>query len=518
MKILITGGAGFIGANLCKYLLDQGQEVVVLDNFSSGKKENIKEFLENPKFKLIVYDIRQPLKLDGIDQIYHLASLASPDHYLFDPVATLETNVLGTKNILDLALENKAKILFTSTSEIYGDPEVHPQREDYFGNVNPLGRRSCYDEGKRVAETLFMDYHREYRVDIRIVRLFNIYGPKMSRNDGRVISNFVFQTLNNEKITIYGDGSHTRSFMYIDDLLPALTKVMEQGEDIGPINLGNPEEKTILELAENVREIMKSKRDFNFIAQDLHAGRMDDPKVRCPDINRAQSLIHWSPKISLQDGLKKTIEYLRGENKNKTRVLIFSTSFYPLEGPAEKMTRKIIDRLSFWKFDVITAKLDSNLKSEESINNVQVYRLGKGSKWDKYLLPFLALSKAKKLHKEHNYKIIWSVMATYASFAGLLFSLFVKKLPFLITMDKNEKSKRVQNKVEWIYPIYRLLFKKSHTVITFDQELKDKLDMIYYDSKIINIPFDEESSKWDIVTKKVKEALQKLEILGTRLK
>jgi len=518
MCILITGGAGFIGANLTKYLLDQGHEVVVVDNFTSGKKENIKEFLENPKFKLIVHDIREPLKLNGIDQIYHLASLASPDHYLFDPVATLETNVLGTKNILDLALENKAKILFTSTSEIYGDPQIHPQREDYFGNVNPIGRRSCYDEGKRAAETLFMDYHREYRLDIRIVRLFNVYGPKMSINDGRVISNFVFQTLNNEKITIYGDGTHTRSFMYVDDLLPALTKVMEQSEDIGPINLGNPEEKTILELADNVREIMKSKRDFNFIKEDIIAGRMDDPKVRCPDIHRAQSLINWTPKIILSEGLEKTIDYFKEENKNKSKVLIFATSFYPLEGPAEKMVRKVVDRLGFWEFDVITAKLDSSLKSEESINNVNVYRLGNGSKLDKYLLPFLALSKARKLYKENNYKIIWSVMATYASFAGLLFSIFVKKLPFLITMDKNEKSKRVQSKVEWIYPIYRLLFKKSHTVITFDQELKDKLDMIYYDSKIVNIPFDEESSKWDIVTKKVKEALQKLEILGTRLK
>lgn len=518
MRVLITGGAGFIGSNLCKYLLDQGQEVIVVDNFSSGQKENIVEFLDNPKFKLIVHDIRKFLKLKGLDQIYHLASLASPDHYLFDPVATLETNILGTKNILDLALENKARVLFSSTSEIYGDPQVHPQREDYFGNVNPLGRRSCYDEGKRAAETLLMDYHREYHLDIRLVRLFNVYGPKMAMNDGRVISNFIVQALNNEKMTIYGDGSHTRSFMYIDDLLSALTKVMEQSEDIGPINLGNPEEKTILELAEQIKETTKAKQNFTFIQKDLHSGRLDDPQVRCPDIRRAQTIINWQPQIDLEKGLKKTIDYFKEINKKKNKVLIFATSFYPLEGPAEKMVRKIIDRLSFWEFDVITAKLDPSLKSEESINNVRVYRLGKGSKLDKYLLPFLALSKAKKLYKENNYKIIWSVMATYASLAGLFFSIFIQKLPFLITMDKNEKSKRVQKKVEWIYPIYRLFFKKSHTVITFNKELKDKLDMIYYDSKIINIPFDEESAKWDVIAQKIKKTLQKLEILGTRLK
>ena len=518
MKILITGGAGFIGSNLTKYLLNQGHEIIVVDNFFSGQKENIKEFLNNPKFKLIIQDIRQPLKLSGIDRIYHLAALASPDHYLFDPVATLETNVLGTKNILDLALKNKARILFTSTSEIYGDPEIHPQREDYLGNVNPLGRRSCYDEGKRAAETLCMDYHREYKVDIRIVRLFNIYGPKMSMNDGRVISNFIVQGLNKEKLTIYGDGSHTRSFMYIDDLLPALIKIMNQDEDLGPINLGNPEEVSILKLAQSISSLMNLSVNFNFIKEDLHAGRLDDPKMRCPDICRAQSLIDWQPQISLQEGLKKTINYFQEEVKNKNKVLVLATSFYPLEGSAEKMVRKIINRLNFWEFDVIAAKMDKKLKDFENINGIDVYRVGTGSKWDKYFLPFLALSKAKKLNKENNYKLIWSVMATYAAFAGLLFSLLVKKLPFLITMDKDEKSKRVQNKIEWIFPVYKLLFKKSHTIITFDQALKDKLDMIYYDSKVINIPFDEESLKWDIVAKKVKETLQKLEILGTRLK
>ena len=518
MRILITGGAGFIGSNLTKYLLNQGHEIIVVDNFFSGKKDNIKEFLNNPKFKLIVHDIRKPLKISNIDQIYHLASLASPDHYLFDPIATFETNIIGTKNILDLAVKNRAKILFTSTSEIYGDPLIRPQKENYFGNVDPIGRRSCYDEGKRAAETLFMDYHRQYRLNIRIVRLFNVYGPKMALNDGRVISNFIVQALNNERLTIYGDGSHTRSFIYIDDLLPALVKIMEQDEDIGPVNLGNPEEKSIIDLANTIQKLMHISNRFYFIKADLQLGRLDDPKVRCPDISRAKSLIDWEPKVSLKKGLFKTIEYLRRQLKDKDRVLILSTSYSPIEGPAERMVRKVTDRLNLWEFDLITAKLDKKLSSFEKVNRVNVYRLGFGKKIDKYLLPFLVIKKAKQLNKKNNYKIIWSVMATYASLAGLMFLFFVKKLPFMITMDKDEKSKRVQNKADWIYPVYRLIFKKSHAVITFDQELKDKLDMIYYDSKIINLPFDEEGSKWDIVTKKVKETLQRLEILGTRLK
>ncbi len=517
MNILITGGAGFIGSNLVKYLLNQGQNIIVVDNFFSGKKENISEFLNNKNFKLIVQDIRKPLKLFDIDQIYHLASLASPDYYLFDPIATLETNVLGTKNILDLALKNKARILFTSTSEIYGDPLVHPQKEGYFGNVNPVGRRSCYDEGKRAAETLFMDYQRQYGLDIRIVRLFNVYGPKMAINDGRVVSNFIVQCLNNNPLTIYGDGSHTRSFMYIDDLLPALDKTMNRNNDYSPINLGNPEEKTILELAETIKKKTNSQSQLEFVELNEESGRLDDPQLRCPNIEKARKLLAWEPKISLESGLHKTITYFKKALESKDKILILSLTYFPLEGPAEEIVREVTKRLKNWEFDLITLKPNFNSKSFEKIDNVNVYRLAGNFRLNKYLFSILALFKARKLYKKNNYKVVWSVMASYASFAGLLFSLFIQKLPFLITIDKGEKSKRGQSKIRLIHLIHRLFLKKAHAIITFNQDLKDDLNLSD-NNKIINILFNNKNNKWNIIAKKIKETLQKLEILGTRLK
>ncbi len=517
--ILITGGAGFVGSNLIGYLLNLGNKVIVIDNFYSGRKENIQEYVKNENFSLFVYDIRKPIKFlknHKIDEIYHLASLASPDHYLFDPVATLETNVLGAKNILDLALEKKAKILFTSTSEVYGDPLVHPQDETYFGNVNPIGRRSCYDEGKRAAETLFMDYHRQYGLDIRIVRLFNVYGPKMAINDGRVISNFVVQALENQKISIYGDGSHTRSFMYIDDLLSALILVMEQTKDIEPINLGNPQEYTILELAEITKLITKSNSDFEFVDLDSQPGRLDDPKVRKPDITKAKSLINWEPKTQLQDGLIKTIEHFKSVLGNKDRICILSTAYFPIEGPAEQMVREITRRLGYWEFDLITAKL-SNLESFEKISNVNIYRLGNGRTFDKYIFPFLAMKKFRELNKKNNYSVLWSVMATYAGLAAFMITVFIKRIPLMITMDKGEASKRTQTRAKIIYPVYSRILKHSHVIISFNNEINDKLKMLKNEKSILNIISEDNISKWDVISKKVKETLQRLEILGTRL-
>lgn len=303
MRVLVTGGAGFIGSHLCDTLLSKGHDVLCLDNFFTGTKENIWHLLDNKHFELIRHDVTQPILLE-VDRIYHFACPASPVHYQYNPVKTIKTNVMGTIHMLGLAKRVRARIMLASTSEIYGDPNVHPQKEDYWGNVNPIGLRSCYDEGKRVAETLMMDYHRQNKVDIKIVRIFNTYGPRMALNDGRVVSNFIVQALTNQDITVYGRGNQTRSFQYIDDLIDGVEKMMDADDFIGPVNLGNPDEFTILELAEKVIELTNSKSKIVF--QPLPA---DDPVQRKPFIRLAREKLNWQPKIKLEEGLKKTIQY-----------------------------------------------------------------------------------------------------------------------------------------------------------------------------------------------------------------
>ena len=303
-RILVTGGAGFIGSHLCERLLNEGNEVICADNFFTGSKQNIIHLLENPYFEIIRHDITLPLYVE-VDEIYNLACPASPVYYSFDPVQTTKTSVMGAINMLGLAKRLKIKVLQASTSEVYGDPEVHPQTESYRGNVNPIGPRACYDEGKRCAETLFFDYYRQLKIKIKVIRIFNTYGPKMQPDDGRVISNFIVQTLKNEDITIYGDGSQTRSFCYVDDLVEGITKMMNSREDfVGPVNLGNPNEFTILELAKKIIKLTNSKSKI--IYKPLPE---DDPKQRQPDIELAKKELEWEPKIQLNEGLKKTIDY-----------------------------------------------------------------------------------------------------------------------------------------------------------------------------------------------------------------
>ena len=307
MKILVTGGAGFIGSHLCKKLLEDGNDVICLDNFFTGTKDNVLDLMDNKKFELLRHDVTFPLYVE-VDQIYNLACPASPIHYQFDPVQTTKTSVHGAINMLGLAKRTKARILQASTSEVYGDPEVHPQVESYWGRVNPVGIRSCYDEGKRCAETLFFDYYRQNKVDIRVIRIFNTYGPNMHPNDGRVVSNFIVQALNNEDITIYGDGSQTRSFQYVDDLIDGMVRMMNNKENfVGPVNIGNPHEFTIKELAEKVLEMIPESKS-KIIYKDLP---QDDPKQRQPDISLAKEKLDWEPKTELEEGLTKTIEYFK---------------------------------------------------------------------------------------------------------------------------------------------------------------------------------------------------------------
>ena len=312
-RVLVTGGAGFIGSHLCKRLLDEGNDVLCLDNFFTGSKRNIVELLDRKNFELLRHDVTQPVLLE-IDQIYHFACPASPVHYQYNPVKTIKTNVMGTINMLGLAKRVRARVMLASTSEVYGDPKVHPQTEDYWGHVNPIGIRSCYDEGKRVAETLMMDYHRQNKVDIKIIRIFNTYGPNMAPNDGRVVSNFIMQALKNEEITIYGEGNQTRSFCYIDDLIEGTIRMMNSNNFTGPVNIGNPHEFTIIDLAKKVLDLTGSKSKIKY--QPLPP---DDPIQRQPDITLIKNKLGWQPKVSLDEGLKNTIAYFETLLSNSLR-------------------------------------------------------------------------------------------------------------------------------------------------------------------------------------------------------
>jgi UDP-glucuronate decarboxylase len=303
MRMLVTGGAGFIGSHLCERLLHGGHDVVCLDNFFTGSKRNISHLLDNRSFELIRHDVTEPILLE-VDRIFNLACPASPIHYQYNPVKTTKTSVMGAINMLGLAKRVKARILQASTSEVYGDPQVHPQTESYWGNVNTLGIRSCYDEGKRVAETLMMDYHRQNNVDVRIIRIFNTYGPKMAENDGRVVSNFILQALKGEDITVYGEGQQTRSFCYVTDLVEGMIRMMDCPDFTGPVNLGNPTETTILEFAQKIIALTGSSSRVVF--KPLPA---DDPQQRQPDITLAKKMLGWEPKVKVDDGLIKTIEY-----------------------------------------------------------------------------------------------------------------------------------------------------------------------------------------------------------------
>lgn len=303
-RILITGGAGFLGSHLCESLLNEGNEILCVDNFYTGSRKNVHHLLDNKNFELLRHDITHPLFVE-VDQIYNLACPASPIHYQFDPVQTTKTSVLGAINMLGLAKRLKAPILQASTSEVYGDPEIHPQPESYRGNVNTIGPRACYDEGKRCAETLFFDYYRQHNLDIKVIRIFNTYGPNMNPQDGRVVSNFIMQALNNEDITIYGDGNQTRSFCYVSDLIDGMVKMMNSPSDFtGPVNIGNPKEFTMLELAEKIIELTGSKGKLKF--QDLPE---DDPLQRQPIIDLAKRKLNWAPEVNLNEGLEKTISY-----------------------------------------------------------------------------------------------------------------------------------------------------------------------------------------------------------------
>jgi len=517
MKILVTGGAGFIGSHLCEQLLKENHEVICLDAFYSGKKENIEHLLSNKNFSFLKWDVRKPFdkKIQQVDRIYHLACPASPLQYQFDPVLTLETALLGMSNVLKLARRLGARVLYTSTSEVYGDPLEHPQKESYWGNVDPLGQRACYDEGKRAAEALCKDYHNEFDVDVRIVRIFNTYGPRMMFNDGRVLSNFILQALSNQDITVHGDGMQTRSFCYVSDLVDGLIKRMEvKSKDWKPVNLGNPEERSIKDAAEKVIEFTKSKSSLTFIPYEKIPERMGDPKQRCPDISRAKELVGWEPLVPFAEGLEKTIDDFKKRMINKSRVLVFSTTYFPLVGPSEKAVQEITKRMNDFDFDIITAKMDKNLPDFEKIDNVSIYRLGKGKSSDKFFLPLRSFLFARKLHKKYHYQKSWAIMASYGAVSAAFFQFFSRKVPFLLSIYEGNLSDRILKKGKFFSPVFKWVLRKAaRTQILGDMNEKEKFwleDVRKVQAVNINDDFDN-------LTKKTREMFQDIEIISTRI-
>ncbi len=490
-KILITGGAGFIGSHLCEKLLNEGNAVFCLDNLYSGLLENISHLFKNPNFKFIKHDVIEPFYFD-IDEIYHLACPASPISYQFDPVFTIKTNIIGSLNALELAKKTGAKVLLASTSEVYGDPLEHPQKEDYWGNVDPTSPRSCYDEGKRAAETLFFDYYREYNVDIKIIRIFNTYGPGMDLNDGRVVSNFIIQALRGDDITVYGDGKQTRSFQYVDDLILGMIKMMKSEKFTGPVNLGNPREFTIKELAEKIIKLTNSGSKIIY-----HPLPKNDPKKRNPDISLAKNNLNWEPKIKLEEGLSQTIKYFIERLKNKTNVLVFSTSYYPfletMDEPEENL-RSLIKETPQFHFHILTSQWDKNLPKTHEESNFTVHRIGIGNSLDKYLLSLFGPFKAKKLHKEKKFVLITSVRATYAALASLIFK-FLHDLPLTIIVHPDDFSRTVKMKIKLIWPIYKLIFRRASTIHIPNDAYINELKDIQKNIDLLSIESTTESRK-----------------------
>jgi UDP-glucuronate decarboxylase len=439
--ILVTGGAGFIGSHLVKKYIGEGHRVIVLDNLqTTGDAKNIKQFFSHPHFVFKKHDIIKPISLrEHVDWIFNLACAGSYTSYQWNPVHTMKTNTMGMIQVLEYARKHGARVLQTSTSEIYGDPEEVPQKETYRGNVNTLGPRACYDEGKRAAETLCMDYRREYGVDARIVRIFNTFGPCMDQNDGRVVTNFILNALEGKELVIYGNGSHTRSFQYIDDLVEGIDRMMRLDEIAEPVNLGNPGEVTMRELAEKVITLTESSS--NIIYEE---GATDDPKRRCPDISRAQAVLGWNPRVSLDEGLKKTVAYFTKIERPQKKVLVFSTTFIPTAGPAENTLYALMGEMPSTEFFVITSRLKRSVAQYEQIGSVHIFRVGFGTRFDKYVLPIFGLVRACALTRKKSFVFVWSVMASYAGVLGVLYHICFPRSLFFVTLD-DEEIKRQKN-------------------------------------------------------------------------
>ena len=467
--ILVTGGAGFIGSHLCEKYLKEGHRVIAVDNLqTTHKPKHIASFVKHPRFTFIKHDIIDPLRVrEKIDWIFNFACAGSYTSYQYDPVHTVKTNTVGIINMLDLAREHGARIMQASTSEVYGDPLEFPQRETYLGNVNMLGPRACYDEGKRCAETLFMDYRREYGTDIKIIRIFNTYGPQMDPNDGRAITNFVMNSLEGRDLEIYGDGFNTRSFQYIDDLVNGIDKMMNKEDFIGPVNLGNPAEISMKEFAERI--IKKVNSQSKIVYKDAAT---DDPRRRCPDNTLAKRELGWEPKVGLDEGLIKTIEYFKTVERPDKKILVFATTYHPDLGPAERAVYELSQEMPETEFHIITTKFRKGATRFEKLGTDSIHRVGFGMKFDKYLLPILGVRKAWQLHREHNYRFVWSVMASYGGISALILKIFFRDINFLLTVDPKELERRSFIKSKILVPLYKIIFKNADSVYVSDYAIE----------------------------------------------
>ena len=510
MRILVTGGAGFIGSHLCGRLLREGHNVICIDSFYSGKKENVAEYLANPKFTLIKHDIRQPLnEIKKLDRIYNLACPASPTQYQFDPILTIETAIIGTQNMLKLARKTGARMLQASTSEVYGDPLEHPQKESYWGNVDPLGKRSCYDEGKRAGETLCKDYAIEYGVDVRLIRIFNTYGPRMMFNDGRVLSNFIVQALLGEDITVHGDGTQTRSFCFVEDLMEGMIRRLEHSAvDWSPINLGNPDERSIGDLARLVKETTGSNSEIVFQSFSQIPNREGDPKQRCPDITRAKTVLIWEPKVGFDQGLATTIADFKKRLENKPRLLIFLGVDKNRSEIAREILTSVVTTSPGWEFDVVTN--DSSLKEMLGLTVHQVF-----STQNPILFAFSSARLAKQLQKKNNYQVGWAIAVGKAQIGAALFSWRMRgRVPLLLTVLESEVSETMLNRGKSLSHWYNILMRYVYrwqvvAPLTTEQQrwLEDERHV-----SAINYTGDT-----DAVAQNVKQLFQELEILATRL-
>jgi len=473
-RILVTGGAGFVGSHLCRKYLNEGCKVICLDNLQKSRTtDNIKEFIGNKNFKFIKHDIIDPIKFnEKIDWIMNFACPVSCVDLQVDPIHTMKSNIHGVINMLDVARENNAKFVQASSSDVYGVRiKGEAMQEDMLGNVDTLTTRACYEEGKRSAETICMDYHRKYGVEVKIVRIFNTYGPNVYHRDGRVMSNFIVAALGNKNLTIYGDGSFTRSHMHVLDLVEGVDRLMKTDKEYtGPVNMGSTKEITVKELAETIIKVTGSSSKIIYDRE-----LTGDPKFRRPNIEKAKRDLGWEPKISLEDGLKDTIDYYKNIDLPDKKILIFATTYYPDMGPAENAIMELIRSMPDTEFHIITTRSKFGLSDFEQIENNFIYRIGRGNILGKYLFPFRGAKKALELSKNFKYRFAWSVMASYGGLAAVIFKIINKKINFLLTFDKTEikKSKFIKNKL--LFPIYRLIFKSADSVFLTDYEAMKKV-------------------------------------------